>query len=54
MLEQRWKKIYARTETKSVPLLQPEHGFCQQNGPEPGQLLVSEWNNGGVSRLFEW
>ena len=23
------KKIYSRTTTKSVPLLQPEHGFFQ-------------------------
>ena len=34
MLEQSWKKIYSRKATKSVPLLQPEHGFFQQNGPE--------------------
>ena len=38
MLEQISKKVYWRTTTKSVPLLQPEHGFCQQNGPESGQL----------------
>ena len=38
MLEQSWKTIYSRTTIKSVPLLQPEHGFCQQNGPEHGQL----------------
>ena len=24
------------TITKSIPLLRPEHGFCQQNGPERG------------------
>ena len=36
------KKIYLRTTTKSVPLLQPEHGLCQQNGQERGQVLVSE------------
>ena len=36
------KNIYSRTITKSFPLLQPEPGFCQQNGPESGQLLVSE------------
>ena len=29
------------TTTKSVPMLKPEHGFCQQNKPEPGQ--VQEW-----------
>ena len=48
------KKMYSRATTKSVPLLQPEHGFCQQNGPEHGQVLVSKWKNGGGSRLFEW
>ena len=32
-----WSKVYSRTTTKSMPLLQPEHGFCQQNGPEHGQ-----------------
>ena len=31
------KKIYSRTKTKSVLLLQPEYGFFQQNGLEPGQ-----------------
>ena len=31
MLEQSWKKIYSKTLTKLVQLLQPEHGFCQQN-----------------------
>ena len=36
------KQIYSRTITKSVSLLQPEHGFCQQNGPERAQVLVSE------------
>ena len=24
-----------------MPMLQPEHGFCQQNGPENGQ--VEDW-----------
>ena len=38
MLQQSWKKVYSRTTTKSNPLLHPEHGFCQQNGPEHGQL----------------
>ena len=38
MLKQSWKNVYWRATTKSVPLLQPEHGFCQQNGPEHGQL----------------
>ena len=32
------KEIYSRATTKSNPLLQPEHGFCQQNGLERGQL----------------
>ena len=41
MLEQSWKKVYSRTTTKSIPLLQPEHGFCQQNGPERHQ--VQDW-----------
>ena len=40
MLEQSLKKIYSRPA--SVPLLQPEQGFCQQNGPERNQVLVSE------------
>ena len=35
MLEQSWKKV---TWNKSIPVLQPEHGFFQQNGPERGQL----------------
>ena len=30
-----------RTTTKSLPLLQPEHGFCQQNGPE--RVLQGKW-----------
>ena len=33
------EKIYSRTTTKSVPLLQTKLGFCQQIGPERGQLL---------------
>ena len=37
-MQQSWKIVYSRTTTKSNPLLQPEHGFCQQNGPEHGQL----------------
>ena len=48
------KKKNSRTTTKSVPLLQPEHGFCQQNGPERDQVLASEWKNGCGFRLFEW
>ena len=38
MLEQSWNKVYLRITTKSIPLLQPEHGFCQQNELERGQL----------------
>ena len=30
----KFKIVYSRTTTKSLPPLQPEHGFCQQNGPE--------------------
>ena len=41
MLEQSRKKVYSRATTKSIPLLQSEHGFCQQNGPDRGQ--VQEW-----------
>ena len=51
MLEQTWKKIYSKTTTKSVPVLQPEHGFCQQNEPECGQVLVRELKTGGGSRF---
>ena len=41
MLEQSQKKLYSTTTVKSIPLLQPEHGFCQQNGLECGQ--VQDW-----------
>ena len=41
VLEQSWKKVYSWTITKSIPLLQPEHGFCQQNRSERGQ--VQDW-----------
>ena len=37
MLEKKKKKVCSRT-TKSIPLLQREYGFCQQNKPERGQL----------------
>ena len=47
------KKTYSRT-TKSVPLLQLEHGFCQQNGPKHSQVLVSEWKDVGGFILSEW
>ena len=41
MLEQSQKKVYSIATTKSIPMLKPEHEFCQQNGPEPVQL--QEW-----------
>ena len=37
-----WNKVETIITTKSVPLLQPGHGLFQQNGPERGQVLVSE------------
>ena len=37
-VEKKYIQEQQRTKTKSTPLLQPEHGFCQQNGPELGQL----------------
>ena len=40
-LEQSWKKIYSRVTTKSIPLLQPEHGFCQKICSEQGQ--TQDW-----------
>ena len=49
------KKKKSRTTTKLIPLVQQqEHGFCQQIGPQSGQVLVSKWKNDGGSRLFEW
>ena len=32
------KESIFKITTKSIPLLQPEHGFCQQNGSERGQV----------------
>ena len=29
---------YSRKAIKWILMLQPEHGFCQQNGPKHGQL----------------
>ena len=46
MLEQSQKKVYSIATTKSIPMLKPEHGFCQQNGPEPVQL--QEWYPGEI------
>ena len=36
------KNIYSRTTTKPVPVLHPEYGFCQQNGPERGHCYPNE------------
>ena len=36
--EQTLKKVYSRAATKSIHLLQPEHGFCQQNESKHDQL----------------
>ena len=48
--------MYSRATTKSIPLLQPEHGFCQKNGSGRGQ--TQDWylneKNGHGTRLFEW
>ena len=30
MFEESWKKVCSRTKTKSIPLLQPEHGFVDR------------------------
>ena len=36
------KKVYSKKTTKSIiPLLQPQHVFCQQNGPERDE--VQDW-----------
>ena len=32
------EKVYSRTTTKLIPLLQPEHGFIRQNGPKRFQV----------------
>ena len=40
VLKQSWKKIYLRTITKWIPLLQPEHGFGQRNEPERGYCRI--------------
>lgn len=37
-IEQSSKKVYASTTTKSILLLELERGFCQQTGPECGQV----------------
>ena len=38
---QRHWLLYSRTTTKSIPLLQPEHEFYQQNRPECSE--VQDW-----------
>ena len=35
------EKVYSRTTTKLIPLLQPEHGFIRQNGPK--RFQVQDW-----------
>ena len=50
VLEQSWKNVYWRTTTKSIPLLQVEHGFCKQNGLERGQVQYWYPNE----KMFEW
>ena len=35
-------------------MLQPDHGFYQQNGPERDQLIGIRIKNGGEPRSFEW
>ena len=37
-----WKKVYLRTTTKLIPLLQPELGFCY---PEAEHLLFEYYSN---------
>ena len=39
--EQSWKRVYSRTRTKLIALLQPEYVFFWQNGPEHCQ--VQDW-----------
>ena len=56
-MEQKWIYVYVYTfknnnQISSTVTTRAE--FCQQNGPEHGQVLVSEWKNGGGSRMFEW
>ena len=56
VLEQSWKKAYSRKTIKSIPLLQPEHGFCKQNSLERGQVQACYPNgkNGDDPGLFKW
>ena len=53
-MEQKWIYVYIYIQEQ-----QPNQFHCynqswEQNGPEHGQVLVSEWKNGGGSRMFEW
>ena len=44
------KKTYSRTLTKSIPMLQPEHGFYEENVLERRQVqdcYPNEKNGGG-------
>ena len=55
VLEQSCKKVYSRTTTKSISLLQPGHRYCQQNGSESSQ--VKDWyrrKKWWWFCLFEW
>ena len=40
----------SRTTTRSLPLSQPEYGFCQQNGQERGQL--QDWYPDEKMKVF--
>ena len=50
------RKKKKKATTKSIPLLQPEHEFCQKDGSECGQ--TKDWHlnekDGDGTRLFEW
>ena len=43
------KKVYSRTKTKSILLLQPEYGFFQQNGSE-----VAKYRTGIRMKKWWW
>ena len=49
-LVRRWNRVGKKYFQKQ----QWNHGICQWNGQECGQVLVSQWKNSGGSRLFEW
>ena len=46
--------VYIASSTKLIPLLQPQHGFCQQNGRELGQIWASYVNKRWWWSLFAW